>query len=387
VLLGGAECMHSSRRARREPAIELDWYDPSTAAPTAAVLGDTRPGTNATEDSHGLSLPVTMYPLIESAIRAHSGRSIADHQVAVSEFWATFAAVSATNPHAWSRTAYSAETIRTAGPMNRMVTFPYPKLMMANLDVDQAAALILTNVETARSLGVPDEQLVYVVAGADGHDHFHVTERDRLDASPAIAATGRAALAAAGFGIDDVALLDLYSCFPAAPQIATQELGIARTDPRRLTVTGGLGFAGGPINNYVTHAIATMVEHCRRDPDALGLVHGLGWYVTKHSFGLYRATPSPDGYRAAPSPQPAVDALPRRRSIASFTGDATVEATAVPMNRDSTPLVGILSMLTDEGDRVLANTDDLDVARDLMETPWEGRRISLVADGPINRLA
>ena len=42
---------------------------------------------------------------------------------------------------------------------------------------------------------------------------------------------------------------------------AANELGLALDDPQRpLTVTGGLTFAGGPWNNYVTHSIATMAE-------------------------------------------------------------------------------------------------------------------------------
>ncbi len=73
-------------------------------------------------------------------------------------------------------------------------------------------------------------------------------------------------------------------------QIACRELGIDPFgDARPLTVTGGLTFAGGPGNNYVTHSIATLVERLREDPDALGLATAVGWYLTKHAVGIYGA--------------------------------------------------------------------------------------------------
>ena len=70
-------------------------------------------------------------------------------------------------------------------------------------------------------------------------------------------------------------------------------------DDRPLTVTGGLGFAGGPANNYPTHAIAAMVDACRQDPGSIGMVSALGWYATKHSVGLYSTDAPGEGLHAA----------------------------------------------------------------------------------------
>ena len=68
---------------------------------------------------------------------------------------------------------------------------------------------------------------------------------------------GRRALEMAGLTIDDVAIVDLYSCFPSAVQLGAQSLGLDIN--RQLTRTGGLSFAGGPWNNYVMHSISTVV--------------------------------------------------------------------------------------------------------------------------------
>ena len=390
ALVGGAECVHTRWRARREPKIWLDWTQ-ADDPPCANVVGDPRPGTNDYEMAHTAVAPTQIYPLFETALRADAGRTVEEHQRAVSELWATFAATAARNPYAWSRVPYSPEEIRTSAPDNRVVTFPYLKRMCANIDVDQAAALLLCSYELARELGVPDDRLVFPLAGADAHDHFLFSERETLHASPAIAAAGRAALDAAAVDIDDVARFDLYSCFPSAVEIALGALGLRGPDggdARPLTVTGGLGFAGGPANNYPTHAIAGMVDACRRDPGSVGMVSALGWYVTKHSIGLYSTTPPQRGFTRVDSTrtQAAVEALPGRETAGAYAGPGTVEATAVVFEREGAPAVAIVSTLTPDGRRALANTRDASAMQDMTEKAWEGRRVTLRTDGNVNTL-
>ncbi len=282
ALVGGGESMHTRWRARREPRVELTW-ETGDDAPCDWVIGDTRPGSSDYEMAHTAIAPPLVYPLFETALRAANGRTVDAHQRHVSEVWSRFAAVAAENPNAWSRTAYSPADIRTVSPDNRMVCFPYPKRMCANIDVDQAAALILCSYETARAAGVPDDRVVFLHSAAEAHDHYFFTERWSLAESPAIAAAVGDTLAAAAVDTDAVARFDLYSCFPSAVQVATRAIGLADDDPRPLTVTGGLGFAGGPVNNYPTHAIARMVEVLRTDPGSFGCTTALGWYITKHA--------------------------------------------------------------------------------------------------------
>lgn len=391
VLIGGGECVHSRMRARREPKVWFDWTA-DEAPPCAEVLGDDRPGSSDYEDAHLANVPTTVYPLFETALRHAAGRDVESHQRFVSELWSTFAGVAADNPAAWSRDAPSAEKIRTVARENRMVTFPYTKRMCANIDVDQAAAIIMCAYETAVDLGVPREKMVFPLAGADAHDHYFFTERDRLDRSPAVRAVSRGALDAAGIGLDDVARFDLYSCFPSAVQITMGSLGLvgpAGGDARPLTVTGGLGFGGGPANDYATHAIARMVEELRADPGSIGLVHAIGWYATKHSVGLYSTTPRVQGFTRAEDDalQAGVDALPRRDPAGAYTGSATIEATAVVMERDGSLSHAIVSLLAADGRRVLATTRDDDAMASMTREPWEGHTVAVSTDGTLNTLA
>jgi acetyl-CoA C-acetyltransferase len=382
VLIGGAESMHTRWRARKEPRVHLEW--PSGDDPPCEwVIGDQRPGSNDYEMAHMAVAPTMVYPLFETALRASLGHEVDEHQRHVSEMWARFAAVAAENPHAWSRTAYSPAEIRTVSHDNRMVCFPYPKRMCANIDVDQGAAVLLCSYEAARAAGVPDDRMVFLHAGADAHDHYFVTERASLAASPAIKATTTSALAHSGVGVDDVSYFDLYSCFPSAVQIAGRELGLAPDDPRPLTVTGGLGFAGGPVNNYPTHGIARMVETLRANPDAYGLTTALGWYVTKHSVAVWSAQPPAQPF-ARKHPQAEVDAQPARTPAGLVDGPVTVDATSVSFERDGSPALGIVAAITDDGDRALAIVRDTDVLRDMTTRAWEGTRVKLRNDGSTN---
>ena len=106
------------------------------------------------EIAMGIYLPVQVYPMFETAIRAKAGRSVEDHAKRVSELWSRFSEVASRNPNAWIQKALTPEEIRTPGPTNRMIGFPYPKYMNSNNDVDQGAAIIMCSVEKARSLGI-----------------------------------------------------------------------------------------------------------------------------------------------------------------------------------------------------------------------------------------
>ena len=117
---------------------------------------------------------------------------------------------------------------------------------------------------------------------------------------------------------------------------ACDALGIAPTDPRGLTVTGGLPYHGGPASGYLTHSIAAMVERLRADPGARGLVSGVGMHMTKHVFGVYSTEPDPL------APPPPVGPPDERPVVATHEGDGTVAAYSVVHDRDGNPASALL---------------------------------------------
>ena len=379
VLITGAEAMNTRFMARRTKDW-LEWTAQPAETPAPVVLGHDDAGTNDVEMASSLVMPTQVYPIFENALRAAAGEGVDEHQDKVARLWAGFSEVGARNPHAWTPTARSAEEIRTVTPDNRMIGFPYPKYMNSNLSTDQAAAVVLCSVEAARSLGIAEDRWVFPWAGADANDHWWVSERADLHSSPAIGACGRSVFGLAGRGVEDVAHVDLYSCFPSAVQIAAAELGLSLDRP--LTVTGGLCFAGGPGNNYVTHSIASMADALRADPGTLGLVTALGWYVTKHSMGLYSTEPPPEGFRRE-SPQAEVDALPRRGYTGDHDGPVTVESFTVMHERDGSPSLGIVACLLPDDRRAWGNVRDPGALTALMADDPIGTKAHRLADGTL----
>jgi acetyl-CoA C-acetyltransferase len=362
ALLAGAECIFTRVAARRDPGRPvLPWTTQPPETPAPVRLGIERPPVTDVERARGLDRPIYVYPLFENALRAAAGEGIAEHQKKVSEMWSRFSDVAAGNPYAWSRRARSAVDLRTVGPANRMVSFPYPKLFNANDRVDQGAALILCSVEAARAAGVPEDRWVFPLSGTDAHDHWYLSHRNDLHSSPAIRIAGARALSLAGVGIDDIAHIDLYSCFPCAVQIAANELGLPVDDRHRpLTVTGGLGFA--------------------HDPGARGLVTGLGWYVTKHAVGVWSSSPPLHGF-AYDNPQKEIDALPQRAPASDFAGEATVETYTVVHGHDGNTERAIVALLTKDGARTWGTLSDPEALAGLEGEEGCGRRARVHADG------
>ncbi len=86
---------------------------------------------------------------------------------------------------------------------------------------------ILTSAEKATHLQIPTERWVFPYAGTDAHDTYAIGERAELRPfARRSRIAGRRALELAGRGIDDIDLIDVYSCFPSAVQVAAAELGL-----------------------------------------------------------------------------------------------------------------------------------------------------------------
>jgi acetyl-CoA C-acetyltransferase len=379
VIIGGAEAWRT-RMATRAVGDRPAWTVEPDDTPTPRMVGEDVPMTHPAETARGVLLPVQVYPLFEQALRHQLGRPMADHLVAVSELWSRFSAVAAGNPYAWIQRAHTAEEIRTPSADNRVVGFPYTKVMNSNNAVEQSAAVIICSAECAAALGVARDRWVFPVAGTDAHDTYAVSERGDLASSPAIRVAGRRLFELARCGIDDVGHVDLYSCFPSAVQIAARELGLGTE--RQLTVTGGMSFAGGPWNNYVTHAIATMVDVLRNDPGALGLCTANGGHVTKHALGLYSTEPPANGF-LADAPQSEVDAHPRRDVCDEHDGEVTVESWTVMFDREGSPENGIAACLLDDGRRAWGTTQDSPTLETMTTEDLIGHRAHLDRTGTL----
>ena len=323
------------------------------------------------------------FAVFDNARRAARGEKLDDYRDQIGEMLAPMTRVAAANPNAWFPTARDPEEIVSAAPDNRMVGYPYTKYAVAVMDVDMAAALIVSTHERADALGVPADQRVYLRGWCYATDPVLVAEHPDLASSPAMRVASAATLATAGATVDDVAYFDLYSCFASSLHFACDALGIAPTDPRGLTVTGGLPYHGGPASGYLTHSIAATVEKLRRDPAALGLVSGVGMHMTKHVFGCYSGSPG----AVAPPPTPAKPMT--TPVVATHDGDATVAAYSVVHGRDGAPEWALLVCDLPGGARTYARVDDPEVCRAAEIAELIGTAVRLEpreVDGPMGRV-
>ncbi len=357
VLLVGAEALNTMI-GRLKKGLDLNaWTDDSGGEPT--MLGKPRPAASDHETSYGMQTPSVTYPMFENALRAKYGLSLEQHRQKLGDLYERFNAVAANNPLSWFPTKRSSEEISTVSESNRYVGFPYTKFLNSVIQVNMGAALILTSVAKARELGVEEDRMVYLHGCADANDIWNVSERVNYHSSPAVRTMGEKAFAMAGKTIADMDFFDIYSCFPSAVQIACDELGLEHDDTRGLTVTGGLPYFGGPGNNYVMHSIATMMDVLRNKRGKFGLLNANGWFVTKHSMGIYSTVPlQGEWQREDPADyQQAILEQEHPPFTETPHGNASIEAYTVVHGREGVKRALIIGLLED-GTRFIAETPD-----------------------------
>lgn len=390
ALLSGAEAIDNFRRLKKAGRTP-DWEEPADG--DADYLFPEKRMWNEVEMAHGMAIPAHAYPLYENGLRGHYGETIEGHQRAMGELFARFTDVAAEHPHAWYPIRRSAGEIATATPRNRFVGWPYTKYMNAMNQINQGATLLLMSVGCAKELGIDESKWVYLHGCADTNELWYVTDRENYYSSPAIRVMGERAFAMAGRSIDEVDFIDLYSCFPSAVQIARDELGIARDDPRPLTVTGGLPFHGGAGNNYVMNSIASMVDKLRAHPGKFGLVTANGGYLTKHAAGIYSTEPAPlpsrgDAPWVREDPalyQRRIDDIAHPRLEQAPSGMGGIETYTVLFGRSEVPEAGIVVGRLADGARFCAQVpQDAELLLAMTREDFLGRRGRVAAGDPVN---
>ncbi|MEE9609021.1 MAG: acetyl-CoA acetyltransferase [Myxococcota bacterium] len=360
ALVAGCNNVRTLRRARRD-GVELNWTQGGAGEPIP--VGESKAGSSEREMAYGLKRPTDVYPVLENALRVRRGLDLETHRERMGALFSRFSQTAASNPYAWFPRARSAEEITTPTARNRMIAFPYTKYLNAVMETDQAAAVLLVSTEAARALGIPEAKWIHWWGGASSEEAaWFTSERPELAASPALRRAAEGAFAQAGVSAGDLDRIDFYSCFPVAVEMACEMLEIDEADPRGLTVTGGLPYAGGPGNNYTLHSLAAMMEKLRAAPGAKGLVTGNGWYLTKHAATVLASAPQEPApaSRSAAHERPA-SGSPQAEAVAivdEANGRGRVETYTVVFDREGAPARGIVLGRLEDGGRFLANTPD-----------------------------
>jgi len=376
VLVTGGEAKHRARRAQQTGAPAPD--SEQTPGSPDEVLRPSADIIHPLEIARQMVMPVRQYAVMESALRAAEKLSVADHRRHVAELWAGFNRVASSNPDAWYPEPVSAETIAGESGVNPMLAFPYTRLHCSRWNVDQAAGLIFTSLGRARAAGIPEERWIFPRAVVESNHMLPLIERRVLHRSPGFAVAGRVACECSGLSPEAIEHVELYSCFPAAVRIQALELGIPESRP--LSVTGGMTFAGGPLNNFVIQAAVKLAEALRADPGSHGLLDAVSGMLTKQGVSLWSTLPGDAGFAYRDVSEEVgrevavVPVAPSGRGIARVAGYTVIHGASGPER-------GVAYCDLPDGSRALAETRDPDWLTGLEREELVGREVELVADG------
>ena len=354
VLIAGAETYYPRTKKPAKPENALFQGLPED------YQGDDSIGSTELEQRHGISQPIQGFPLFETALWAESGLELKNYLMRLGKLWSLNSQIAANHPNAWSKKRYTAKEIITKTPFNRMIAFPYTKLMNPFVTVDLGAAIVLMSEERSRKFRQKESRPVYFIGGGYARDRQRfLIEKSNFTLSPPLKVAVDKALQRSALSIDEIEVFDLYSCFPCAVGIALKMLGLRQDDCRPFTVTGGLGFFGGPGNNYSLHAVATMVEMIAKGKINNGLVTALGWFMHKHAAGIYSATPTETDLKQhdlddAKAPLTGSRPVP---IIEKAIANGYIETYTVIYKKNGTPDYTVIYGKTEKGLRFVANSN------------------------------
>jgi acetyl-CoA C-acetyltransferase len=373
ALVVGGEAMASRLRAQRAGGVPHE-TDQGDAAPDERWIPDGEIMA-AAEIEAGIWGPVQQYACIDNALRHAEGRTVDEQLDEIADLWARCNAVAVANPDAAFPEPRTADFLRVPGPGNRPLAAPYAKWHSTQWSVDQAGALLLCTAAAARAAGVAPDRWVFPHLALESSHMLSMSRRAEVHRWPAMRVLGEAAAAHLGRRLDEVEHVECYSCFPAAVRVQQRELGLPLDGTP--TLTGGMAFAGGPLNNFTYQATATMVPVLREHPGELGMITTVSGLLTKPGLTVW-------GARPPTAPAPVAD-LGERAAAATAgfdvthdgSGTATVVTATVSAYDGDEPLgVFVVADLSD-GRRWIGTAEDPDLARRVVTEDVIGTTVSV----------
>lgn len=368
AIVCGGEARYRHIVAARAGIINSEGDDEGT--PPDATLRPDSEVVSSYEVERGIVLPSIQYAMIQNAYADAAGWTDDEHRNRLGALWSHYADVASRDRFAWDRSAPDTNTIVTATEDNRMIATPYTRLLCSQWNVDQAAALVFTSTSVAKEEGVPDDRFVFPVSDVESNAMIPMPQRRDIHRWPAFRLAAKRVLELADRSLDEIDALELYSCFPSAVLVQMNEMGLARN--RALTLTGGMTFGGGPLNNFVLQATVAMATHIRSGLARSGLVTGVSGLLTKPGLTVWSDEPPTAGFRSDDVTAAALEHTPTRPMATTESGPATVIGSTVSYGREAPP-VTLAVLELEDGSRTVASADGLGAAI--------GSRVDVTAPG------
>lgn len=357
ALIVGGEAARRAAFARRAGVAVVDSVQDTAPddfqVPTGEII-------TPIEIDGGMVSAMTPFALIDSALRHAEGLTPEEHRDEIARLWAGFNAVAGQFHHAAFPEPRDAAFIREPSEKNRPFSFPYNKWHCAQMNVDQAAAILVCSLDAAIRFGVEPDQIVFPLVALESSFMLPVAKRRDIHRWPGMEVLGQAAAAHLGHPLSNIELVEIYSCFPAAVRVQQRALQLPVDGVP--TITGGEPFAGGPWNNFVLQATAAMIERLRVERDVKGLVSTVSGLLNKPGLAVYAAEPGDAPLLLDNLAEQAKHATPALELIGGYRGSALVAACTVTYDGMDPAKCTVIAD-TPDGERCVATADDAALAR------------------------
>ena len=320
------------------------------------------------------SMAVGYYAILESAFRFMLQNNHDDHSNYLSEIYSGYSKIAAINKDGWIEQSLDKKVIKTESKKNLRQAFPYNKYHCTSWNVNQACAIIICSEDIANKLNIPSDKRVYPLASSENNHMISTLQRPNLIEPAGMHLAAKFIMDICNENNLIPNLYDLYSCFPVAVQMFAKSLKL--NDIKDKTVTGAMPFAGGPLNSYVLHSTAKLIEKLREN-NGVGIVTGVSGMMTKQSYALWSKNPCIDFRYEDCTKKASEIELPVKLSDKKNGSGKIIGYTI--LIKDNTNKA-IIFVDTDNKKRKLITSTNKKIIKEMQNTEWVGKRINFRDD-------
>ena len=316
-------------------------------------------------------MAVGYYAILESAFRYNKNISISSQTDLVAEIYAYFSEIASKNKDAWTDSPLDAIEIKNISEKNSFQAFPYNKYHCTSWNVNQSAALIVCSEKIADDLDIPQDKRVYPLASSENNHMIGTLQRPKLFEQHGMQLAAKYILEICQKLKIKPNFYDLYSCFPVAVQMFAESLNL--NDYKKFTITGGMSFAGGPLNSYVLHSLAKMVSKIRETKDSTGIVTGVSGMMTKQSYVILSNNPlmnftHKDFTEFAKKKEKPVEISSLKEGTGIVIGYTILKETGGKYK-------AVIFLNCSDNKRKLITSDDMSIIKSMENKEWVGKKV------------
>ena len=367
-LIIGGEARYKKIQALKENKVFVETE--LNTNPDYYVKADSDLQTQDERDELGL-MAVGYYAILETAYRAQKNLSIQEHKEKISALYEIFSKIAKENPDGWLDKSLTASEIIKVSKSNPLQALPYNKFHCTTWNVNQASAMIICSENLANDLNIPLSKRVYPLASSESNHMIAPIQRPNLSKSYWLDLAVKFIKGVCRDNDIKPNLYELYSCFPIAVQMFGDSLGLSESQNK--TVTGGMSFAGGPLNNYMIHSTVKMLKEIRNNHLNIGLVTGVSGMMTKQAFALWAKEPLMKFSSKDVTKQAALIEYPIEMSTQN-NGEAVILGYTIFKDVEKGMKVVIYGEDSQKNRKVLISKDK-EIIKNMGEEEWVGKQI------------